>query len=115
MPSSVVEPFRLAAVVGCNRLCERAMVHDELTMTPAQKASLVDSAFRHPCPLDFLDAAVMTLRMVGRTADCTTAAWIGCLLVEGEMEILMGLRAAWRRGEDRSVAEAARMTVTADN
>ena len=89
------------------------MAQTELTMTPGQMASLLDGAFRHPRPLDFLDAVVMALRTAGRTTDTTTAAWMGCLYVEDEMEILMGLRAAWLRGEERSIAEAARATIMA--
>ena len=85
------------------------MAQTELTMTPAQMAFLLDSAFRHPRPLDFLDATVMTLRMVGRPIDGTTAAWIGCLLAEEEMEILMSLRAAWLRNEARSPANGGSM------
>lgn len=77
-------------------------------MTPAQMASLVDAAFRSPHPLAFFDSAAMTFRMIGRLVDCTTVAWIGCLYAEGEMEILMGLKAAWRRGEERCPGRAAR-------
>lgn len=86
------------------------MSHDEPTMTVTQKASLVDAAFRHSSPLDFLDAVMVTLRTVDRPKDAMTAAWLGCLYAEGELEILMGLRAAWRRGEDRSPSEAAKAT-----
>ena len=78
----------------------------ELKMTPVQLAALVDAAFRTPHPLSFLDAAVLTLKTVGRHGDGTTTAWIACLYAEGEIEAVMSLRAAWRRGEDRSAAEA---------
>ena len=77
-------------------------------MNPEQLASLVDAAWRSPNPLTFLDTVVMTLKTLGRHADGTTVAWIGCLHAEGEVEILMALRAAWRRGEERSPAEASR-------
>lgn len=80
----------------------------EPRMTPAQLASLVDAAWRCPHPLTFLDTVVVTLKALGRHADGTTVAWIGCLHAEGEVEILMALRAAWRRGDDRSPADASR-------
>lgn len=91
------------------------MTDTELKMTAQQRASLLDAALGGPHPLAFLDSAVMTLEMVGRHEDGTAAAWIGCLYAEGEIELLMGLRAAWRRGEDRSPAEAARRTADCED
>ena len=77
----------------------------ERKMTPAQLAAFVDAALRSPHPLSFFDAAVMTFKMIGRHEDGTAAAWIGCLYAEGEIEAVMRLRAAWRRGEDKSSAQ----------
>lgn len=79
----------------------------EPEMTAARLASLVDAAFRTPHPLTFRDAVVTTLKTIGRHADGATTAWIGCLYAEGEVEVLMGLRAAWLRDEHRSPADAA--------
>ena len=80
----------------------------ELRMTPPQMAAFVDAALQAPHPLSFFDAAVSAFRLVGRQADSTTSAWIGCLYAEGEIELLMSLRASWRRGEDRCPKMAAR-------
>lgn len=80
----------------------------EIKMTPQQMAGLLDVAFRCPHPLAFLDSAVTTFKMVGRHEDGTATAWAGCLYAEGEIEVLMRLRAAWRKGEKRSAAEAMR-------
>ncbi len=79
-----------------------------LTMTPAQMAVLVDAALSNRDPRTFLDSAAVTFRMLGRTGDATATAWIGCLLAEGEIEVLLSLRAAWRQGHARNPADAAR-------
>ena len=80
----------------------------QITMTPAQMATLVDAAFSNLHPLSLLDSAAVTFRMLGRTGDATATAWIGCLLAEGELEVLLSLRAAWRQGHARDPADAAR-------
>jgi hypothetical protein len=77
-------------------------------MTPYQMASLLDAAFRSLHPLTFLDTAALTFRMIGREADNVSTAWIGCLYAEGEMELLMSLRAAWERGEERCPRKVAK-------
>lgn len=84
------------------------MHRHEQKMTPAQMACLVDAALKAPHAVTFLDSAVATFHMLGRHSDGATTAWIGCLLAEGEMEALMSLRAAWRRGEGRAPAEVTR-------
>lgn len=82
-------------------------VHPEPRMTPAQKTALVDAALRARHPLSFLDSAVVTFNLIGRHEDGATTAWMGCLYAEGEIEILLSLRAAWKRGEDRCPKMAA--------
>lgn len=102
-PGAVERPANL---MGC-RMDTRSPDGPRL-MTPAQMAALVDAAFRSSHPLTFLDATVTTFKVFGRDSDAATVAWMGYLLNKGEVEALMSLRAAWRRGEARSPAEAAR-------
>ena len=104
-------PPRCSAPLGRRRLAGRPMDENRsspLTMTPVQMATLVDAALGNLCPLSFLDSAAVTFRMLGRVKDATTATWIGCLLVEGEIEVLLNLRAAWRQGHAPNPADAAR-------
>lgn len=74
------------------------MAEDEHRMTPVQMAALVDAAFRSRHPLTFLDVAMATFRMVGRDVDASATAAMGFLYAEGEIEILMRLRATWKLG-----------------
>lgn len=76
-------------------------------MTSAQMAGLVDAAFRSPRPETFLSMAAGMFEMLGRIEDAASAGWMGYLLHRGEVEALMSLRAAWRRGEVRDPGEAA--------
>ena len=76
-------------------------------MTPSQMVSLIDAAFRAPHPLSFFESAGTIFNMIGRREDGTATAWIGCLYAEGEIELLMSLRAAWQRGENRCPKMAA--------
>ncbi len=80
----------------------------QITMTPEQMATLVDAALSNRDPRTFLDSAAVTFRMLGRTGDATATTWICCLLAEGEIEVLLSLRATWRRGLARNPADAAR-------
>lgn len=82
-------------------------LHPEPRMTPAQKIALINAALRAPHPLSFFDSAAMTFNMIERRGDGSTTAWIGCLYAEGEIEVLMSLRAAWQRGEDQCPEAAA--------
>ena len=83
------------------------MFDSEPTMTPSQMAALVDAALGAQHPLSFFDSAVATFNVIGRHRDGTAAAWIGCLYAENEIELLLSLRSAWRRGEDRCPRKAA--------
>ena len=74
------------------------MAEAEHRMIPAQMAALVDAAFRTHHPLTFLDVAMATFRMLGRSADASATAAMGFLYSEGEIEILMRLRATWKLG-----------------
>ena len=78
------------------------------TMTPAAMASLVDAAFRNPHTLAFLDTVVATFKLVGRDDDAAATAWIAHLYACEEIEVLLRLRAAWRRGFTRNPADAVR-------
>lgn len=73
--------------------------------------SLLDAAFQAPNPLSFLESASGTFNMIGRRADGTATAWIGCLYAEGEIELLMSLRAAWQRGEHSCPKMAAQRAI----
>ncbi len=73
----------------------------ELRMIPCQMAVFLDVAMRMPAPLGYLNSAVNLFGRLGRHEDARSAAWIGCLLAEDEIEVLMRLRGAWRRGEVR--------------
>lgn len=84
------------------------MSSNEQQMTTGQLVALVDATICSPHPLSFIDAVVTVFKSVGRHQDCTAAAWIGCLYAEGEIEMLLGLRAAWERGQHLSAGEAAR-------
>ena len=84
---------------------EPAMAEAEHEMTPAQMAALLDAALRCGHPLTYLDTTIATYRMLGRANDATTTALMGRLYAEGEIELLMSLRAAWKRGEVRSPAD----------
>jgi hypothetical protein len=79
------------------------------TMTPTQMAALLDAAMRLPAPLTYFDGAVSLFKVLGRHEDATATAWMGCLFAEDEIEILLTLRTAWRRGEAKSPAEAMRI------
>lgn len=39
--------------------------------------------------------------MIGRNDDAEATAVLGCLYAEGEIELLLSLRATWRRSEER--------------
>lgn len=84
------------------------MSTSEPQMTTGQLVALLDAALGTPHPLCFLDAVMTSLQSVGRHQDGTTAAWMGCLIAESEIEVLTGLRAAWKRGECASLGETAR-------
>ncbi len=56
---------------------------------------------------NYLDGAVSLFKLLDRIEDAKAAVWIGCLYAEGEIEVLMTLRAAWRSGEDKCPGEAA--------
>ena len=71
-------------------------------MTPAQMAALVDVALRSRYPLTYFDTAMATFRMIGRDTDATSTAVMGRLYAEAEIELLMSLRATWKRGEVRN-------------
>lgn len=77
------------------------MIQAEITLTPEQLAGLVDAAFQSRYPLPYLDTAMATFRMVGRNSDASAIALMGFLYAEGEIELLMSLRATWRRGQIR--------------
>jgi hypothetical protein len=79
------------------------------TMTPAQMAALLEAAMRLPAPLTYLDGAVSLFKVLGRHEDAKATAWMGCLFAEGEIEVLLTLRTAWRRGEAKSPSEAMRI------
>ena len=71
-------------------------------MTPSQMVVLLDAAFRVADPLAYLESAAMTFRMIDRSEDARAIAFMGCLLAEGEIELLMSLRATWKMGRVRS-------------
>ena len=79
------------------------MIPAEDAMGPAQMAALLDAAFRVSDPISYLDITAMTFRALGRVEDAKAAAWMGCLYAEGEIELLMSLRATWRMGRVRSL------------
>ena len=78
------------------------MTHTEDTMIPAQMAALVDAAFLTRHPLTYFDTAMATFRMIGRDADAAATAVMGWLYAEGEIELLMSLRATWKGGQVRN-------------
>ena len=78
------------------------MIHAEDILTPAQMAALVDTALQSRYPLTYFDTTMATFRAIGRDTDATATAMMGCLYAEGEIEILMSLRATWKRGEVRN-------------
>ena len=78
------------------------MAYAEREMAPHQMLRLVDAAFRSPCPIAFLDSAVQTFRMIKRHKDATAVALLGCLFAEREIELLMTLWSAWKRGHART-------------
>lgn len=80
------------------------MTEAELRMTPAQMAALLDAALRTRHPLTYLDTAMATFRTIGRDADASATAVLGCLYAEGEIELLMALRSTWRLGHARDPA-----------
>ncbi|WP_237482990.1 hypothetical protein [Lichenibacterium dinghuense] len=84
------------------------MPSSEQQMTTEQLVALVDATLCSPHPLAFLDAVVTVFKWIGRHQDGTATAWIGCLYAESEIELLLGLRAAWERGQRLSPGEAAR-------
>ena len=71
-------------------------------MTARQMAGLLDIAMSMPDPVVYLDGAASLFGLLGRHDDAYAAAWMGILAAGDEIEILMGLRAAWCRGEARS-------------
>ena len=75
------------------------MPHAEDTMTPAQMAALVDAAFQSRHPLTYFDTTMATFRAIGRETDATVAAMMGFLYADREIELLMSLRAKWKRGQ----------------
>ena len=77
------------------------MTHAEDTLTPAQMAALVDAAFQTRHPLAYFDTAMATFRAIRRDADAAATAMMGFLYAEGEIELLMSLRATWKRGQVR--------------
>ena len=81
---------------------EASMIPAEDVMGPAQMAALLDAALRVADPLSYLDTTAMTFRALGRGKDARATAWMGCLYAEGEIELLMSLRATWRMGRVRS-------------
>lgn len=105
IPSRPVEPLRP------RHGTEKSSCPD--TMTPAAMAALVDAAFRCPHTLVFLDTVVATFKMVGRDDDATATAWIAHLYACEEIEVLLRLRAAWRRGFTRNPADAVRRVAAA--
>ena len=78
------------------------------TMTPGALASLVDTAFRCSNTPAFLDTIARTFAMVGRHEDAAAVGWIAHLHDRKEVEALLRLRAAWRRGFSRNPADVAR-------
>lgn len=58
----------------------------EDTMSPCQMAALLDTALRLPEPLRYLIGAVSLFKLLDRHQDAEAVTWIGCLLVEGEIE-----------------------------
>ena len=81
---------------------EASMIPAEDAMGPAQMAALLDAALRVADPLSYLDTTAMTFRALGRGDDARAATWMGCLYAEGEIELLMSLRATWKMGRIRS-------------
>ncbi len=77
------------------------MAHAELTMTPTQMAALMDAALQSRHSLTYFDMAMTTFRMIGRDADASATAVMGFLYAEGEIELLMRLRATWKLGRVR--------------
>lgn len=73
---------------------------------PQQMAALLDTAMGLPHPLTYLDNVASVFGNLGRHADARAVATVGCLVAENEIEILMSLRAAWRRGEVRDPVKA---------
>jgi hypothetical protein len=78
------------------------MIHTENTLTPEQLAGLVDVALQNRHTLSYLDTAMATFRMVGRNSDASAIALLGFLYAEGEIELLMRLRATWKLGRIRN-------------
>ena len=68
-------------------------------MTPAQMAALVDAASQSRHPLSYFDTTMATFRTIGREADAAATAMMGSLYADGEIELLMTLRATWKRGQ----------------
>ena len=99
-------PSRLLDPSGPAMQTDKPHVADR--MTPAAMASLVDTAFRCPHPLVFLDTIVKTFVMLGRHEDAAAVGWVAHLYDRKEVEGLLSLRAAWRRGIPRNPADAAR-------
>lgn len=71
-------------------------------MTPQQMAGLLDTAMLMPEPLPYLESAISLFTMLRRGEDAWAVTWLHHLVAEEEIEVLMSLRAAWRRGETRS-------------
>ena len=91
------------------------MTHVEDTMTPAQMAALIDTAFRNRHSLTYLDMTMTTFRMIGRCADAEIVALMGCLYAGDEIELLMRLRASWKRGEPRHPRTVLRSDMWSDH
>lgn len=78
------------------------------TLLPTQLVALLDAGWHMPSPPTYFDDAASLFRASGREEDARSVAWLGCLFAEHEIEVLLRLRAAWKRGQARSPADAGR-------
>ena len=70
-------------------------------MTPAQLVDLVDAALRSRKPAAYLTGVRASFQDVGRPRDAEATHMLSAMFEDGEIEMVLSLRAEWNRAAQR--------------